>query len=94
MITNHVQYGHARSRCVVKVGDAIRITRSKVQQRECRRVGHARKPIGRTRDDAFKQAKHGPYSGFLIERCDELHLRSARIGEACTDTSVCELLYE
>ena len=56
-----------------------------MQQRRGRRALHAEIAVGRPRHHALEQAEHAAHALDAIQRCDEVHLRGAGIGEADVD---------
>jgi hypothetical protein len=45
-------------------------------------IRHARVAVGRTRRNALEQPEHAPHASDPVESRNEVHLRSARVGEA------------
>ena len=66
---------------VVQVGDAVAETGTEMQQRRGRRALHAVVAVGGAGHHAFEQAEHAAHAVDAIERGNEVHFRSARVGE-------------
>ena len=75
---------------VVEIGQPVAEARSEMQQRGRWAPGDAPVPVGGTGDDSLEEAEDAPHGGHVVQRCDKVHLRGARIGEADVDAGIDE----
>ena len=85
MLADDVDDAGMRLLGVVQVGKAVGETGAEMQQRRGRRALHAEIAVGRPGHHALEQAEHAAHALDAIERCDEMHLGGAGIGEADVD---------
>ena len=88
MFADDIDYRHPRASGIVKIRQGIRQSRSQVQQRRRRFVGHTCIAIGSARDHAFEQAEYAAHACDPIDSRDELHLGSARVHETDFDPAM------
>ena len=82
VVTDDIQHRHIRPTRVVQIRPAVGESRSQVQQRGGRLTGDACVAVGRPGGDALEEAQDGADLGDVVESGDEMHFRSAGIGEA------------
>ena len=85
VLADDIDNSRARLLRVVQIGKPVAETRTQVQQRAGRLAGHAEEAIRRAGDDALEQPQHAAHPFNLVERGNEVHLRSARIGKTNVD---------
>jgi hypothetical protein len=73
---------------IVQVGEAVAEAGAQVQQGAGRLAGDAGIAVGRAGGDALEEPEHRPHAGHVIQRGHEVHLGSARVGEAHLDAGI------
>ncbi len=90
VIAHDIDDRGVRAPGVVQVGHPIAQPAAQMQQRRGRLIRHPAVAVGGSGHDALEQAQHGTHLGHAVQRCDEMHLRSAGIAEAHLHATVCE----
>src|SRR5437870_11795179 len=78
----------------MQIGQPVAKPWTQVHERCRRPVAHAPVAIRSTGHHAFEQCQDAAHTLDLIERCDKMHLRRSRIGEAHVDPTTNQCAYQ
>jgi hypothetical protein len=87
VIADDIDHRRMRPPGVVHVGDRVGETGPAVEQGGRRLSGHARIAVGAAGHHGLGHAENAAHPFDLVEGCDEVHLGSARVGEAGVDAA-------
>ena len=85
VIADHIDHRRSCAPGIVQIGKAVPQSRTKMQQSHRRLVSHAAVTIRRAGHHAFEQSQNSAHTMLPVNRCDQLHFRGARVGEADFD---------
>src|SRR5215831_14724539 len=78
----------------MQIGQPVAEPWTQMHERRRRPVAHAPVAISRTCHHAFEQCQDAAHTLDLIERCDKMHFRRSRIGEADVDPTTDQCAYQ
>ena len=88
MVADDVDHRGMGTTGIVQVGEAVSEAGAQVQQGAGRLAGDAGISVGRSGGDALEEPEHRPHARDVIQRGHEVHLGSARVGEAHLDAGI------